>query len=65
MGQPRLLFGWGAALGQRGCIAHVVRSFCLRYGNLSILTDAYGINIMPLANFALEAYRDDPVLGMD
>lgn len=52
----------GAALGQRGCIAHVVRN-CARYGNLSILTDAYGINILPLANFALEAYKDDPCIG--
>ena len=49
----------GAALGQRGCIAHVVRN-CARYGNLSILEDAYGINILPLASFALDAYRDDP-----
>lgn len=52
----------GAALGQRGCIAHVVRN-CARYGNLSILTDAYGINILPLANFALKAYKDDPCVG--
>ena len=52
----------GAALGQRGCIAHVVRN-CARYGNLSILSDAYGINILPLATFALEAYKDDPCVG--
>ncbi len=49
----------GASLGQLGCIAHVVRN-CARYGNLSILEDAYGINILPLADFALEAYADDP-----
>ncbi len=52
----------GAALGQRGCIAHVVRN-CARYGNLSILTDGYGINIIPLANFALSAYANDPCEG--
>lgn len=52
----------GAALGQRGCIAHVVRN-CARYGNLSILEDAYGINILPLASFALDAYRDDPCVA--
>ena len=52
----------GASLGQRGCIAHVVRN-CARYGNLSILEDAYGINILPLASFALEAYRDDPCVA--
>ncbi len=52
----------GASLGQRGCIANVVR-ICSRYGNLSILEDAYGINILPLATFAQEAYKDDPCVG--
>lgn len=52
----------GASLGQRGCIAHVVRN-CARYGNLSILEDAYGINILPLASFALDAYKDDPCVA--
>ena len=52
----------GAALGQRGCIAHVVRN-CARYGNLSILEDAYGINILPLASFAMDAYADDPCVA--
>ena len=52
----------GAALGQRGCIAHVVRN-CARYGNLSVLEDAYGINILPLAQFAMEAYADDPCVA--
>ena len=45
----------GASLGQRGCIAHVVRN-CARYGNLSILEDVYGINILPLASFAMTTY---------
>ncbi len=52
----------GAALGQRGCIAHVVRN-CARYGNLSVLEDAYGINILPLAQFALDAYANDPCVA--
>lgn len=52
----------GASLGQRGCIAHVVRN-CARYGNLSILEDAYGINVLPSASFALEAYKDDPCVA--
>ena len=52
----------GASLGQRGCIAHVVRN-CARYGNLSILEDAYGINILPLATFATSAYADDPCVA--
>ncbi len=52
----------GAALGQRGCIAHVVRN-CARYGNLSILQDAYGIDLGPLAAFAQNAYGDDPCVA--
>lgn len=49
----------GAAAGQRGCIANVIR-ICARYGNLDILEDGYGINLLPLATFALEVYGDDP-----
>lgn len=49
----------GAAAGQRGCIANVIR-ICARYGNLDILEDGYGINLLPLATFALRMYRDDP-----
>ena len=49
----------GAAVGQRGCMANVVR-ICARYGNLDILEDGYGINLLPLATFALRTYGDDP-----
>ena len=49
----------GAAAGQRVCIADVIR-ICARYGNLDILEDAYGINLLPLATFALNVYKDDP-----
>lgn len=49
----------GAAAGQRGCIANVVR-ICARYGNLDILEDGYGINLLPLAAFAMDTYGDDP-----
>ena len=49
----------GAAAGQRGCIANVIR-ICARYGNLDILEDGYGINLLPLASFALRTYQDDP-----
>ena len=31
------------------------------YGNLDILEDGYGINLPPLATFALETYKNDPV----
>ena len=49
----------GAAAGQRGCIANVIR-ICARYGNLDILEDGYGINLLPLAAYALRVYGDDP-----
>ncbi len=49
----------GAAAGQLCCIANVVR-VCARYGNLDTLEDGYGINLLPLATFALKTYRDDP-----
>lgn len=49
----------GAAAGQRACIANVIR-ICARYGNLDILEDGYGINLLPLAAFAMRTYRDDP-----
>ena len=49
----------GAAAGQPGCIANVIR-ICARYGNLDILEDGYGINLLPLATFALETYGEDP-----
>lgn len=39
----------GAAAGQRGCIANVIR-ICARYGNLDILEEGYGINLLPLAS---------------
>lgn len=49
----------GAAAGQRGCIANVIR-ICARYGNLDILEEGYGINLLPLATFAIKVYNDDP-----
>ena len=33
---------------------------CLRYGNLDLLEDGYGINLLPLAAFAMEIYGEDP-----
>ena len=47
----------GAAAGHPACIANVIR-MSARYGNLSIIEDAYGINLLPLATFAMETYRD-------
>ena len=49
----------GAAAGQLACIASVIRT-SIRYGNLDLIEDGYGINMVPLATFAMDAYRDDP-----
>jgi len=48
----------GAASGSEACIANVLR-MSLRYGNLSTLEDGYGINLLPLATFAMEVYGED------
>ncbi len=49
----------GAAAGQTACIANVVR-ISAKYGNLDTLEVGYGINLLPLATFALETYKGDP-----
>lgn len=49
----------GAAAGQKCCVANVIR-ICARYGNLDILEDGYGINLLPLATFAWKKYAKDP-----
>lgn len=48
----------GAAAGSEACIATVIR-ICARYVNLDIIEEGYGINLLPLATFALEWYSDD------
>lgn len=49
----------GAAAGNDACICNVIR-LSLRYANLSTLEEGYGINLVPLATFAMETYKDDP-----
>lgn len=49
----------GAAAGNYGSIANVIR-MSMRYGSLSTLEDGYGINLLPLATFAMEVYGNDP-----
>ena len=49
----------GAASGNTACIANVIR-MSMRYANLSTLEDGYGINLLPLATFAMDTYKDDP-----
>ena len=47
----------GAASGHLACIANVIR-MSARYGNLDTLEEGYGINLIPLATFALETYAE-------
>ena len=54
----------GAAAGNKALIANVVR-ISLRYANLATLEDGYGINLVPLATFAMETYGDDPCEGFE
>ena len=49
----------GAASGNTSCMANVIR-MSMRYGNLGTLEDGYGINLLPLATFAMDTYADDP-----
>ncbi len=48
----------GAFAGNDACIANVLR-ISLRYGNLDTLEEGYGINLLPLATYAMEVYADD------
>ena len=49
----------GAAMGNPACIANALRN-SLKYGNFDMLEDGYGLNVRPLALFAMEQYGDDP-----
>ncbi len=49
----------GAAGGSNACIANVIR-ICTRYANMETIEEGYGINMLPLARFAVEYYGDDP-----
>ncbi len=45
----------GAFCGNAACIANVIR-MSVRYGNLGVIEDGYGINLLPLAAFAMKYY---------
>lgn len=49
----------GAAAGNLALIASVLR-VSIRYANVETLEEGYGINLLPLANLAIEVYGDDP-----
>ncbi|MFD2999361.1 fructose-1,6-bisphosphatase [Pontibacter toksunensis] len=51
----------GAASGSLACMANVIR-LSLRYANTDTLEKGYGINLIPLASFALEHYKEDKSL---
>lgn len=60
---PNVDFQWGnhdaiwlgAACGNRCCIATVLR-LTARYGNLAIIEERYGINLIPLLRLAMKYY---------
>lgn len=49
----------GACAGNAACVCNVIR-LSLRYANLVTLEEGYGINMIPLATFAMEHYGNDP-----
>ena len=49
----------GAAAGNKACVCSVIR-LSLRYANLITLEEGYGINLVPLATFAMDVYDGDP-----
>ncbi len=49
----------GALAGNDACICNVIR-IALRYNNMATLEEGYGINLIPLATFAMDTYKDDP-----
>lgn len=52
----------GAAAGNDACIANILR-IALRYANLTTIEEGYGINLVPLTTFAMDAYSDDDCNG--
>ena len=49
----------GAMAGNPALLATVLR-VSIRYANIETLEEGYGINLLPLANFAMTVYGDDP-----
>ena len=70
MQRKRVDFVWGnhdvlwmgAGMGNPACVANALRN-SVKYGNFDTLEDGYGINVRPLAIFALDQYADDPCLA--
>ena len=51
----------GAMAGNLALLATVLR-VSIRYANIETLEEGYGINLLPLANFAMTVYGDDPCM---
>ena len=52
------VYWMGAASGSAACICNVIR-ISAKYGNLDLLEDGYGINLVTLARFAMKWYDKD------
>ncbi len=52
------IYWMGAAAGNQACICNAIR-ISAKYGNLKLLEDGYGINLVPLARFAMNRYDKD------
>lgn len=52
------IYWMGAAAGSEACICNAIR-ISAKYGNLNLLEDAYGINLVPLARLAMNCYDKD------
>lgn len=48
----------GAVAGSEPCLCNVLR-ISSRYANLHTIEESYGINLLPLATFAMEFYKND------
>ena len=51
----------GAMAGNMALLATVLR-VSIRYANIETLEEGYGINLLPLANFAMTVYGGDPCM---
>lgn len=48
-----------AASGHPACIANILR-IAARYGEMDIIEDGYGINMIPLLHFVMDTYKKTP-----
>ena len=51
---------WMGAMGGNLALLATVLRVSIRYANIETLEEGYGINLLPLANFAMTVYGDDP-----